>query len=102
MIRRPPRSTLFPYTTLFRSLLRMAGVGLLDRDDVEHARAARLVDPHAAHAGEAGALDLVPDHAGLHDALGVREVRRRQHRAGEAEDRVVAVIDALDAHHRLP
>src|SRR5437016_8197350 len=84
-----------------RRLLRMAGVGLLDRDDVEHARAARLVHPHAAHAGEAGALDLVPDHARLHDALGVREVRRRQHRAGEAEDRVVAVIDALDAHHRL-
>src|SRR5258707_1906460 len=25
MIRRPPRSTLFPYTTLFRSLIRMAG-----------------------------------------------------------------------------
>src|SRR5690242_21239746 len=25
MIRRPPRSTLFPYTTLFRSLLRRAG-----------------------------------------------------------------------------
>src|SRR2546430_7197684 len=26
MIRRPPRSTLFPYTTLFRSLGRRAGV----------------------------------------------------------------------------
>src|SRR5260370_25289546 len=25
MIRRPPRSTLFPYTTLFRSLLAVAG-----------------------------------------------------------------------------
>src|SRR3989442_9736849 len=25
MIRRPPRSTLFPYTTLFRSLLRIRG-----------------------------------------------------------------------------
>src|SRR2546430_8888492 len=25
MIRRPPRSTLFPYTTLFRSVLRAAG-----------------------------------------------------------------------------
>src|SRR5258708_27615264 len=25
MIRRPPRSTLFPYTTLFRSLVRLAG-----------------------------------------------------------------------------
>src|SRR3712207_7166540 len=27
MIRRPPRSTLFPYTTLFRSLLPDAGLG---------------------------------------------------------------------------
>src|SRR5256884_7142359 len=27
MIRRPPRSTLFPYTTLFRSLGRMGGYG---------------------------------------------------------------------------
>src|SRR2546430_9375568 len=33
MIRRPPRSTLFPYTTLFRSireLLRQRAIGLLD------------------------------------------------------------------------
>src|SRR5258708_13519661 len=29
MIRRPPRSTLFPYTTLFRSLSVFAGVGIL-------------------------------------------------------------------------
>src|SRR2546426_8162095 len=28
MIRRPPRSTLFPYTTLFRSLNRMVDEGL--------------------------------------------------------------------------
>src|SRR2546422_5508716 len=28
MIRRPPRSTLFPYTTLFRSLLTLAGLVL--------------------------------------------------------------------------
>src|SRR3712207_8863605 len=48
MIRRPPRSTLFPYTTLFRSLadhlgddprVRQAGVPLRDgpehRDDVD-------------------------------------------------------------------
>src|SRR3712207_8234059 len=27
MIRRPPRSTLFPYTTLFRSLRRVDGAG---------------------------------------------------------------------------
>src|SRR2546427_2579411 len=29
MIRRPPRSTLFPYTTLFRSVLALAGVVVL-------------------------------------------------------------------------
>src|SRR5256885_16475684 len=34
MIRRPPRSTLFPYTTLFRSL----------REDVGHRELARLLD----------------------------------------------------------
>src|SRR2546422_7224802 len=36
MIRRPPRSTLFPYTTLFRSLQRphvVQPVGELDDDD---------------------------------------------------------------------
>src|SRR5256885_6297731 len=36
MIRRPPRSTLFPYTTLFRSLFRrqFAGAGDFAFDDV--------------------------------------------------------------------
>src|SRR3712207_7747519 len=42
MIRRPPRSTLFPYTTLFRSVAargrrgpgRRAGAGLHPRDDL--------------------------------------------------------------------
>src|SRR5256885_3019283 len=34
MIRRPPRSTLFPYTTLFRSLV--APVGIRDRVDQHH------------------------------------------------------------------
>src|SRR5438132_3133404 len=48
MIRRPPRSTLFPYTTLFRSDLhhRLAGLALgLGRyaDAREHAWACRIV-----------------------------------------------------------
>src|SRR2546428_9229822 len=34
MIRRPPRSTLFPYTTLFRSLARRVQVGRGGRDGV--------------------------------------------------------------------
>src|SRR2546430_17302955 len=38
MIRRPPRSTLFPYTTLFRSLGRRGGVTLLDIEGHGHTR----------------------------------------------------------------
>src|SRR2546430_13141632 len=38
MIRRPPRSTLFPYTTLFRSRARD------ERDALKHARVGRPID----------------------------------------------------------
>src|SRR5258707_9038376 len=41
MIRRPPRSTLFPYTTLFRSLALAAGVGwLFQQQKAEQSRTA--------------------------------------------------------------
>src|SRR3712207_7398029 len=52
MIRRPPRSTLFPYTTLFRSGADDAGDGgAADPQVVAH-----LLDPDAATASQAGAL----------------------------------------------
>src|SRR2546422_2897055 len=38
MIRRPPRSTLFPYTTLFRSALQGFNDEVLDADHVKFAR----------------------------------------------------------------
>src|SRR3712207_7422528 len=56
MIRRPPRSTLFPYTTLFRSLEaavesgdfgETALTGLDDEEFINHLRAER---PHLAEA----------------------------------------------------
>src|SRR5439155_17044250 len=51
MIRRPPRSTLFPYTTLFRSVSDVAAV-LADRDagglTGETTRAIRLVSAQDA------------------------------------------------------
>src|SRR3712207_7515522 len=37
MIRRPPRSTLFPYTTLFRSEARRYGIGIADGLAAAHA-----------------------------------------------------------------
>src|SRR3712207_6862788 len=58
MIRRPPRSTLFPYTTLFRSRLRVADVGHdrhLSGDGLAEQRAeGRVVEPLAAHRHRAG------------------------------------------------
>src|SRR3712207_8812254 len=53
MIRRPPRSTLFPYTTLFRS--RAADVGSRD----PHHRVVRMLDlriVHVVHADLAGSV----------------------------------------------
>src|SRR2546425_9517100 len=55
MIRRPPRSTLFPYTTLFRSL-RVAGGAAAERSALAEQFRARgamdcAVDPSAAEQG---------------------------------------------------
>src|SRR2546426_5083080 len=66
MIRRPPRSTLFPYTTLFRSpddgnafdaesALRGVVVDEPDRPDVEVAILQQLADQE--HAAAAGAVN---------------------------------------------
>src|SRR2546426_5542508 len=67
MIRRPPRSTLFPYTTLFRSV----GQGPRHRrpvaldDDVEIAAGADRPAPGVAHeaAGDERARALARGHA---------------------------------------
>src|SRR2546430_12031640 len=52
MIRRPPRSTLFPYTTLFRSDRVDAGLGRLADHLVEHRH--QHVDPFDREARLAG------------------------------------------------
>src|SRR5256885_12558100 len=53
MIRRPPRSTLFPYTTLFRSLRieevrRHAGFSLVREEKVRRARMDRRSEEHTS------------------------------------------------------
>src|SRR5690606_40114946 len=52
MIRRPPRSTLFPYTTLFRSEPALAGHHDVQNDEVEL---------QAAHGGPSGACIACQD-----------------------------------------
>src|SRR3712207_7719713 len=55
MIRRPPRSTLFPYTTLFRSL--GAGVGVLGDEDGVQVVCRRVVPGRHARLDRAGASE---------------------------------------------
>src|SRR3712207_8261120 len=53
MIRRPPRSTLFPYTTLFRSVHEVADVPVRVPQEVRHGLGpAADVQPHVVVAGD--------------------------------------------------
>src|SRR3712207_6951505 len=54
MIRRPPRSTLFPYTTLFRSL----------KSDVEHWRAMVLTNVYGAALTVRATMEAVAERRG--------------------------------------
>src|SRR2546430_6358128 len=49
MIRRPPRSTLFPYTTLFRSHAPNAPGGVSEQDDIARETLHREVFVHGAN-----------------------------------------------------
>src|SRR2546427_12193369 len=64
MIRRPPRSTLFPYTTLFRSPKLLEEERRVVVDD--EALAEEPADPAlAVHRGEVRSPEAVEDHVGL-------------------------------------
>src|SRR3712207_7477245 len=67
MIRRPPRSTLFPYTTLFRSLVHRLHAELGSRLDDAH-ELVRLALP-----------DQVPDCGGRDHDLDGRDASPAQH-----------------------
>src|SRR6266496_2322130 len=92
MIRRPPRSTLFPYTTLFRSPRRApAAPGrLLDEPRGAAARvrggvdAARLVDRRLVRLHRAHALDRRADAA---TRRRTRRVLRRRAQPGRSQAR---------------
>src|SRR5258708_6666714 len=83
MIRRPPRSTLFPYTTLFRSL-----VDLLTGDEEDH-----LLESAAIRSARAHGLDLP---AAAFGVAGVEAVEFRGEQAG-----LVATGAGADLEHRV-
>src|SRR3712207_8640017 len=74
MIRRPPRSTLFPYTTLFRSVGRGRVAGAVGEEDavgagVEQVGRGRRGGQHVRLDAELGE---VPRRGGLEDRKGTR------------------------------
>src|SRR3712207_8916969 len=62
MIRRPPRSTLFPYTTLFRSALLDRIPGIADLPGFSADGQLRLDAHHAARQAAYGAVDRSEEH----------------------------------------
>src|SRR3712207_6981207 len=67
MIRRPPRSTLFPYTTLFRSGHTLGGARAI-RIVVEHATILVVDNPVIPVVRSAGVVG--PESSGLESAIG--------------------------------
>src|SRR3989441_13373883 len=81
MIRRPPRSTLFPYTTLFRSFLP-------DRGDAHDVVEVRMRDPDGHRPRPRGG-DLLQDQTRLLARIDDRAL------GGRVIDNEVAVLDEL-------
>src|SRR2546425_9463458 len=100
MIRRPPRSTLFPYTTLFRSIVHLLVVLLLDfakrplahseRGEIKRPSLERRPVDHHSHrpahqhfvdgpAGEMYRRRLAADHTGSAGEIKPADSRRVHH-----------------------
>src|SRR2546428_8256025 len=88
MIRRPPRSTLFPYTTLFRSL--RGDVGARDAQRARFAAAALALD----HAVTDQRLD------GLHRVLQLHGRDRKSTRLNSSHDQISYAVFCLKKKKR--
>src|SRR5438876_5814593 len=88
LIRRPPRSTLFPYTTLFRSL-KMGR----HAESIEMYRKALAADPHfnSSHVGIAANLMYQEKH----DAARAEELKRSEEHTSELQSPVHLVCRLL-------
>src|SRR3712207_8968443 len=95
MIRRPPRSTLFPYTTLFRSVDDVGGadpLGLGQRGT----QVTLIGDEVVAEGAGAGALDL--GDVVIHVAVVVREEDAGEVAGGRRQDRKSTRLNSSHAN----
>src|SRR5258705_4393081 len=102
MIRRPPRSTLFPYTTLFRSYRYVAdadmeGTPAQMLDDAYLASRARLIDPRRAQDFKADrkSTRLNSSHLGISYAVFCLKKKKNSPQAGYRCPRAAPVRSGL-------
>src|SRR2546430_10219358 len=88
MIRRPPRSTLFPYTTLFRAHARL---------DLRRRLLQKQHPPHAVK----GALERLASQNLLNDAQFAADYARQKSQRGRGAARLVRDLQAPGAERRL-
>src|SRR5687767_13502115 len=122
MIRRPPRSTLFPYTTLFRSPDAAGGHAGADRDDRVDAGARRADDRNAdaaarhehpaaggyrrlvgagTHGGSSGVGYRAGDHGEWTRGSDTVGCRRRDSHADDPDARVEEAPRTADRRSRI-
>src|SRR5256884_6014946 len=87
MIRRPPRSTLFPYTTLFRSHNSKAGIvgGVVQPEEI----------PHIFQLCGLDVLMRTHDVAVIRVALGIEQMERSEEHTSELQSRLHLVCRLL-------
>src|SRR5256885_4234791 len=100
MIRRPPRSTLFPYTTLFRSLVRARAHDVQADDALLGARGheLHLAAPLGRAEGERKSTRLNSSHLVISYAVFCLKKKKTVEERLAADD---AITDALRAHRVL-
>src|SRR2546425_13373444 len=97
MIRRPPRSTLFPYTTLFRSLAESEADVVREAEAVARHQEDAVLRPHLLHQLEGADPLAVPGEA---DRSSVRRMPAERVAAAlqpRPEHRVVGLPDTASA-----
>src|SRR3712207_8467091 len=95
MIRRPPRSTLFPYTTLFRSGLVVEADRPGDRE-----RQVELVDERRRQAELAGHVRLLAHSVEVGRVLGVRD--RKSTRLNSSHANISYAVFCLKKNNITP
>src|SRR5947199_5779711 len=98
MTRRPPRSTLFPYTTLFRSVANPAAittrvVAVANSDVVKRQRRAGIHDKHAT---DRKSTRLNSSHLGISYAVFcLKKKKWRSDQMGRARERRATTLGSL-------